>query len=65
MANVGEKAQFIIRDSNGREFTCEGIVYGRVTDRGGKKYLIKSWNIISPDTIGVRKLIDKANEANS
>ena len=57
MAQIGEVARFVIKDQAQREFECEGIIYGRVNDRGGKKWLIKNWTIISPETIGVRNII--------
>ena len=56
MANVGDKVRFTISDSNGRKFECEGIINGRITDRGGKKWLIKSWNVADPGEIGIRNI---------
>lgn len=56
MANIGEIVRFKIVDTAGREFACEGMVYGRVKDRGGKKYLIKTWSIVDAPIIGIRKV---------
>ena len=59
MINVGSIVRFKIRDISGRVFECEGIVYGRVTDHGGPKYMIKSWQVIDAPVIGIRNVEEK------
>ena len=57
--NIGDIVRFKMKDRGLREFECEGIIYGRVTDHGGKKWLIKEWKVINPPLIGIRKVSKK------
>lgn len=53
---IGDTVHFIITDTSGRTFQCEGIVNGRITTHGGKQYLIKGWSVINPPELGIRKI---------